>query len=71
VPGTILKLSFEINASKELCAARKSNMFIGVDLDGEEDTANTVYLCTEKLKSKLVSNMVFKSHSFPEVTVLK
>jgi hypothetical protein len=37
-----------LNASKRVIAARKSNMFIG--LDGEEDS-NAVYLPeTEKLK---------------------
>jgi hypothetical protein len=40
-----------LNASKRVIAARKSNMFIGCDLDGEEDSVNAVYLPeTEKLK---------------------
>jgi hypothetical protein len=40
-------------------------MFIGVDLDGEEDSVNAVYTpdAIEKLKSKVVINMV---KSFPQ-----
>jgi hypothetical protein len=37
VPGTSIKV-MEWNASKRVIAARKSNMFIGCDLDGEEDS---------------------------------
>jgi hypothetical protein len=43
-----------LNASKRVIAARKSNMFIGCDLDGEEDSVNAVYLPeTEKVKIKV------------------
>jgi hypothetical protein len=53
VPGTSIKVIAlnGLNASKRVIAARKSNMFIGCDLDGEEDSVNAVYLPeTEKLK---------------------
>jgi hypothetical protein len=54
-----------LNASKRVIAARKSNMFIGCDLDGEEDSVNAVYLPeTEKVKIKVsykyCSNCIFK-----------
>jgi hypothetical protein len=51
VPGTSIKVIAlnGLNASKRVIAARKSNMFIGCDLDGEEDSVNAVY--HQKLKS--------------------
>jgi hypothetical protein len=65
VPGTSIKVIAlnGLNASKRVIAARKSNMFIGCDLDGEEDSVNAVYLPeTEKVKIKVSLNMVFKLH---------
>jgi hypothetical protein len=52
VPGTSIKVIAlnGLNASKELLLARKL-MFIGCDLDGEEDSVNAVYIdAIEKLK---------------------
>jgi hypothetical protein len=37
-------------------------MFIGVDLDGEEDSVNAVSPANEKVKIKISLNMVFKLH---------
>jgi hypothetical protein len=54
VPGTSIKVIAlnGLNASKRVIA-RKSNMFIGCDLDGEEDSVNAVYLPeTEKENQK-------------------
>jgi hypothetical protein len=50
VPGTSIKVIAlnGLNASKRVIAARKS-MFIGCDLDGEEDSVNAFIY--QKLKS--------------------
>jgi hypothetical protein len=51
-------------------AARKSNMFIGCDLDGEEDSVNAVYLPeTEKVKIKVSYKYGVQLHQ--EVATLK
>jgi hypothetical protein len=72
VPGTSIKVIAlnGLNASKRVIAARKSNMFIGCDLDGEEDSVNAVYLPeTEKVKIKVSYKYV--QIAFQEVATLK
>jgi hypothetical protein len=53
VPGTSKVIALNgLNASKE-CCGRKSNVH-WCDLDGEEDSVNTVYLpAIEKVKIKI------------------
>jgi hypothetical protein len=57
VPGTSIKvIAFFLNGltSKELLLVENLTMFIGCDLDGEEDSVNAVYLPeTEKVKIKV------------------
>jgi hypothetical protein len=50
------------NASKKLLLVENQTS-LGVDLDGEEDTANTVYRCNRKVKIKIGFKYVCKSHS--------
>jgi hypothetical protein len=74
VPGTAIKVIAlnGLNASKRVVAGRKSNFFIGVDLDGEEDTANTVYIdAIEKVKIKIGFKYGVQIAFPSEVTVLK
>jgi hypothetical protein len=56
VPGTTIKVYAlnGLNGTNRIIAGRKSNFFIGVDLEGEEDNVKTVYLDTiEKVKMKI------------------
>ena len=74
VPGTPIKIISlnGLNGTKRVVAGRKSNFFIGCDLDSEEDSVNAVYLPeTEKVKIK-VSYKYGVQIAFPqEVTTLK
>lgn len=74
VPGTDIKIIAlnGLNGSKSVVAGAKSNFYVGVDLDGEEDSANVVYLDTiEKVKMK-VAFKYGAQIAFPtEVAILK
>ena len=56
VPGTAIKLIAlnGLNGTNRIVAGRMSNFFVGVDLDGEEDNASTVYIdAIERVKMKI------------------
>ena len=56
VPSTDIKIYAlnGLNGSNRIFAGRKSNFFVGCDLEGEEDTAHAVYLdATERVKIKI------------------
>jgi hypothetical protein len=56
IPGTSIKIYGlnGLNGTKRAVAGRKSNFFVGCDLDGEEDSANVVYIDqTERVKLKI------------------
>jgi hypothetical protein len=56
VPGTTIKIIAlnGLNGTNKIVAGRKSNFFIGCDLDSEEDNASTVYIdAIEKVKMKI------------------
>jgi hypothetical protein len=74
VPGTNIKIIAlnGLNTAKRVVAGRKSNFFIGVDLDGEEDNASTVYIdAIEKVKIKIGFKYGVQIAFPAEVTVLK
>jgi hypothetical protein len=74
VPGTTIKIIAlnGLNGTKRIVAGRKSNFFVGCDLDSEEDSVNAVYLPeTEKVKIK-VSYKYGVQIAFPaEIATLK
>lgn len=74
IPGTNIKIYGlnGLNTSKRIVAGRKSNFFVGCDLDGEEDSASAVYIDqTERVKLK-VAYKYGAQIAFPqEITVLK
>ncbi|MFV8339129.1 hypothetical protein ACNQGL_07645 [Flavobacterium sp. LB3P21] len=56
VPGTAIKIYAlnGLNGSNRIVAGRKSNFFVGCDLEGEEDSASAVYIdAIEKVKLKI------------------
>lgn len=56
IPGTSIKIYGlnGLNGTKKIVAGRKSNFFVGCDLEGEEDSANAVYIDQiEKVKLKI------------------
>lgn len=74
IPGTQIKIIAlnGLNGSKAVVAGRKSNFWIGTDLDGEEDNASTVYIdAIEKVKMKIAFKYGAQIAFPQEVTVLK
>lgn len=74
VPGTTIKIYAlnGLNTSKRVVAGRKSNFWIGTDLEGEEDNASTVYIdAIEKVKMKIAFKYGAQIAFPAEVTVLK
>ncbi len=56
VPGTTIKIYAlnGLNGTNRMFAGRKSNFFVGCDLDSEEDSASSVYIdAIEKVKIKI------------------
>ena len=56
VPGTTIKVYAlnGLNSTNRIVAGRKSNFFIGLDLEGEEDNVRTVYVDQiERVKMKI------------------
>ncbi|MBC5836794.1 hypothetical protein [Flavobacterium muglaense] len=56
IPGTQIKIYAlnGLNSTKRVVAGRKSNFYVGCDLDGEEDNASAVYIDqTERVKLKI------------------
>lgn len=56
IPGTNIKVYGlnGLNDSKRIVSGRKSNFYVGCDLDGEDDSASAIYLDTiERVKVKI------------------
>ena len=56
IPGTSIKIIAlnGLNGSKRIVAGRKSNFYVGCDLEGEEDNVSAVYIDqTERVKLKI------------------
>jgi hypothetical protein len=71
VPGTTIKVYAlnGLNGSDRIVAGRKSNFFIGLDLEGEEDNARTVYIDQiERVKMK-ISYKLGAQIAFPQEIV--
>lgn len=74
IPGTNIKIYGlnGLNTSKRIVAGRKSNFFVGCDLDGEEDSASAVYIDqTERVKLKVAYKYGCQIAFPQEITVLK
>jgi hypothetical protein len=74
VPGTQIKIYAlnGLNTSKRVVAGRKSNFWVGTDLEGEEDNASAVYIdAIEKVKMKIAFKYGAQIAFPQELTVLK
>lgn len=74
VPGTSIKIYGlnGLNGTKSIVAGRKSNFFIGCDLEGEEDSANAVYIDQiEKVKLKIAFKYGVQVAFPSEITIVK